>query len=103
MTIQGLFFIVDLLGSRKVLQHVLGLGEEDLTPPERHKREEEEDRPSKADKDDHNAVPHDEPGQVKDIGQDPNDGDETHVWKPATKMVNQFRISDIEWKGGRNH
>ena len=100
-TIQGLFFVIDLLGSRGILQHVFGLGTEDLAPPERHESEEEEDNPSNADKDNHNAVPHDEPGQIKDIRQDPNDGDETHVRKPATKLQIGSAERHGEWKGGR--
>ena len=88
MTIQGLFFIIDLLGSRSVPQHVFGFGEEYLAPPERHKGEEEEDGPSDTDEDDHDAVPDDEPGQIKDIRQDPNDGDEAHIWEPATEISN---------------
>ena len=75
-----------MLRSRSILQHVFGLGKEYLAPPERHEGEEEEDGPGDADEDDHDAVPHDEPGQIKDIRQDPNDGDETNIRKPAIQI-----------------
>jgi len=96
VTVQGLFFIIDLLGTRGVLQHVFRLSEEYLAPPERHKGEEEEDSPSDTHEDDHDAVPHDEPGEIKDIRQEPNDGDETHIWKPTMRITNRFGVSGAE-------
>lgn len=99
VTIQGLFFVIDLPGTRGILQHVLGLGKKDLASPERHEGEEEEDGPSDAHEDDHDGVPHDEPGQVKDICQDPDDRDETHVREPTIKITNRFWVSDSRWHG----
>ena len=94
VTIQGLFFVIDLLlGSRSILQHVFGSGKEDLSPPESHEGEEEEDGPSDTDKDDHDGVPHDEPMQIENVRQDADDGDETHIWKPTTPIKNRFHVN----------
>lgn len=96
MTIQGLFFVIGLLfGSRSVLQHIFGIRKEDLPSPESHKGEEEEDGPGDADEDDHDGVPDDEPRQIEDIRQDPDDGDETHIWKSK----NRFNVDGT--KNGR--
>ena len=103
MTVQGLFFVIDLLGTWGILEHIFGLSEEDFAPPERHKGEEEEDSPSDTHEDDHDAVPHDEPGQIKDIRQEPNDGDETHIWKSTKKITNRFGVSGTEnGRAGKN-
>ena len=100
MTIQGLFFVISLLlGSRSVLQHIFGIRKEDLPPPESHEGEEEEDGPGDADEDDHHGVPDDKPRQIKDIRQDPDDGDETHIWKSTTKITNRFNVDGT--KNGR--
>ena len=94
MTIQGPFFVVDLLlGSRGILQDVFGIGKEDLSPPEGHEGEEEEDGPGDADEDDHDGVPDDEPRQIEDIRQDPDDGDETHIWKPSQPRLQIVSMS----------
>ena len=89
VTIQGLFFVVYLLGCRDILQYVFGIGKEYFSPPERHKGEEEEDGPSGADEDDHDGVPHDEPRQVENVRQDTDDGDETDIRKPKTEIINR--------------
>ena len=99
MTIQGSFFVILLLGSRCILQHVFGVGKEDLSPPESHEGEEEEDDPSDTDEDDHDRVPHDESRQIENIRQDSDDGDETHIWKSTTQITNQFNDNDT--KSGR--
>jgi len=99
VTVQGLFFIINLLGTRGVLQHVFSLREEDFAPPERHKGEEEEDSPSDTHEDDHDGVPHDESGQIEDIRQEPNDGDETHIWKPTMRITNRFGVSARRMEG----
>ena len=45
-------------------------------------------------------MPHDESRQIKDIRQDPNDGDETHIRKPTAKNGNGSVISGM--KNGRD-
>ena len=90
---QGPFFVTGLprrallLRRRGIHQHVFGIGEEDFPPPEGHEGEEEEDSPGDADEDDHDAVPHDEPGKIENVRQDSDDGDETHIGKPVTKIA----------------
>jgi len=100
VTIQGLFFVIGLLvGSRSVLQHVFGCRKEDLPPPESHEGEKKEDGPGDADEDDHDGVPDDKPRQIEDIRQDPDDGDETHIWKSTTQITNRFNVDGT--KNGR--
>jgi hypothetical protein len=86
VTTQCLFFVIGLLlRSWNILQHVFRFRKEDLSPPESQKGEEEEDGPGDADEDDHGGVPHDEPRQIENIRQDPDDGDETHIRKSTTQ------------------
>jgi len=98
VTAQGPFFIIGfprqvLFRSQNILQHIFGFGQENLSPPEGHESEKEEDGPGDAHEDDHDGVPDDEPGQVKNVCQHPNDGDETHVWKPTFEIANCFGVS----------